>query len=308
MTASVLWGANNIFSVRSDDDGRVLEGVRIKGKQLQTGGDEHNVLAPGDRVRLEESNGSALIAERLPRRNRVVRWNRTRHRLQAMAANVDELWIVTSGGMPMYRPGFVDQVLVMAELEALNPVIVVNKADLELSGEAHQHLAALAALNYPIVHSSVPHFEEQGQTELRARLLQSTVALIGPSGVGKSSLVNALIPEAGQSVGDVSRRYRRGRHTTTLARQVLLDAQASTTLIDTPGVREFDLFGYRPGEIARGFRELWSRVDLCRLPDCSHIHEPDCAIREAVEAGVIAPQRYRSYTRIMGAVEAQQAW
>lgn len=294
----ILWGANNIFSVQLED-GSIVEGVRIKGKQLDAAEGEHNALAPGDRVRLDSAKGSALIAARQDRVNSVRRWNRSRHRPQAMAANVDEMWLVASAGTPQYRPDFMDRALAMAELESLEAVIVVNKADLALSAEGHEHLEILRQLGYPCILSSAVGAVDRGRAELRSRLEGRSVALVGQSGVGKSSLINTLVPAARQTTGDVSRRYRRGKHTTTLARQVLVDPRGASTVIDTPGIREFDLFGYRPDVIAGGFREIARRSEGCRLSDCSHTHEPVCAVRRAVEEGVISTLRYRSYLRIM---------
>ncbi|MFW5693886.1 MAG: ribosome small subunit-dependent GTPase A [Alkalispirochaeta sp.] len=303
MTGTVIWGANNIFSVR-DEEGVIHEHVRLKGKVLSGAEDEHNPLAPGDQVILDESGATLRIVQRMERRNTVVRWNRTRRRMQAIAANTDLLAIVTSHGTPEYRSAFVDRVLVMAELEALPVVILVNKADLPPKADADDHLATLRAIGYEIRSTVATGLDESLIVPVRQRLAGLSTVFFGQSGVGKSSLINRLVPGLELATGDVSHRYHRGRHTTTLARQVLVSGERGATVyIDTPGVREYDLFGYTGAQISYGFREFQPFVDQCRMPNCSHTHEPECGVLRAVNEGAIAQRRYDSYRRIIQTLE-----
>jgi ribosome biogenesis GTPase len=306
VTGVVIWGANNIYSVR-DDSGMILEHVRLKGKTLADTEGEHNPLAPGDRVVVDESGDAPRIVERSERRNTVVRWNRTRRRLQAIAANIDLLAIVASHGTPEYRPAFVDRVLVMAELEGLPVVIVLNKSDLPMAHSAQEHVALLREIGYAVHDTSAAVPEDPGMKTLKDRTTGLCTTFFGQSGVGKSSLINRLVPGLDLTTGDVSHRYHRGRHTTTLARQVLVAGdKGATVYIDTPGVREYDLFGYTIPEIGRGFREFRPYTGACRMPDCSHTHEPACAVLTAVEEGTIASRRYDSYRRIIQDLEGSR--
>jgi len=224
--------------------------------------------------------------------------------MQAIAANTDLLAIVASRGTPEYRPAFVDRVLVMAELEHLPVIIVVNKADLPALDDAEDHLATLRAIGYETTTAVATAPDDPDVTALRHRLSGLSTVFFGQSGVGKSSLINRLVPGLQLATGDVSHRYHRGRHTTTLARQVLISGERGATVyIDTPGVREYDLFGYDVGQIGYGFREFRPHTDQCRMPDCSHTHEPECAVQTAVAAGTIALRRYESYCRIIQTIE-----
>lgn len=300
MVGTVLWGANNIYTVRGAD-GRIHQHLRLKGKKIAGTEGEHNPLAPGDRVVLDDTGAGLRISARHQRENTVLRWNRTRRRMQAIAANVDVLCVVTSAGAPEYRPAFVDRVLVMAELEEIPAIVIVNKADLPLSDRAASHVATLEAVGYETLRTTATDPADRGCRNLSERLDGRVAALFGQSGVGKSSLINRLVPGSDLATGDVSLRYHRGRHTTTLAREVILTTGATeTVLIDTPGVREYDLFGYSTVEIAAGFREFRQFISDCRLPGCTHVHEPGCAVRDGVRAGRIHQGRYSSYTRIVG--------
>ena len=302
MIATVLWGANNIYNLLTNDRA-TLEHVRLKGKKLPGTEGEHNPLAPGDRVEVDGASAEPRILRRIERKNTVVRWNRTRRRMQAVAANVDLLCLVASLRTPDYRPAFVDRVLVMAELQRLPVLVVLNKADLPAPPRAEEHAAALVAAGYQVlrtVATGAPQVEslDPGIRSLATATADLRSVFFGQSGVGKSSIINRLVPEADLLTGEISHRYRRGRHTTTLARQVIARGDRRI-VIDTPGVREFDLFGYAPADIAWGFREFRPHVEGCRLRNCTHIHEPGCAVRAAVAAGTVPDTRYDSYRRMM---------
>ncbi len=305
--ATVLWGANNIYSVRTAD-GTIHEHLRIKGKILpDTDEGEYNPLAPGDRVALvQEEENNYRILRRLERSNVVRRWNRKRRALQAIAANVDGILVVTSTEHPPYRSGFVDRVLVMAELEEIPAAVVLNKIDRSITAETERHLAILEELGYPVYRTAAT--DRAGIPEsLRSSTVGKVSVLVGRSGVGKSSLVNHLVPEANQATGEISRKYSRGRHTTTLARQVIAreGSARGAIFIDTPGVREFDLLGFEVTEIAAGYREFLPFIPDCRMSGCTHLHEPGCAVLAARDRGVITPERYRSYEGLARSIQEE---
>jgi len=299
--ATILWGANNIFQVILDEPAGTEAQARIKGKVLTGNDAEHNPLAPGDRVSVQVHPDGAHILERHDRRNRVYRWNGKRQKQQTLAANVDQVVVVSSVSRPAAKPRFIDRVLAMAELESIPAIVVVNKIDLGQTDTAY--ISILRALAYPVFETSV--VKRTGLVALTEALRKKTTVLIGQSGVGKSSLINAVFPSADQKTGTVSDRFDRGRHTTTTARRILVGD--GMILIDTPGVREFDLYSYETTEIAAGFREFRPLIPDCRMPSCSHTHEPGCAVTEALRAGKIEERRYDSYLRIIEEIDGMEA-
>lgn len=294
---TVVWGANNIYTLRHNS-GDLVSHTRIKGKLLNVAEDEYsNVLVPGDTVELDASGD--LIRARGERRNVLKRWNPTRKRVQAIAANVDRVLVLASQRDPAYRPGFVARVLAMAEIEGVTAIPVLTKSDLPANPVADRDLASLTAAGYQ------PRRVSSATGEL-ADLVQltrhGTTVMIGQSGVGKSSCINALAGDALLQVGALSRSKGRGRHTTTLARAVYL-THGSGVVVDTPGIREFLIKMYAATEIAYGFREFQRFIPDCRMPSCLHLHEPGCAVLAALDDGTIDPARYDQYRSALGDLE-----
>lgn len=310
LQGEVLWGANNIFSVDCPDQGIIQ--CRIKGKILdregQREGREYNPLAPGDQVVLEweeqESGGSAgegVIISRKPRVNAFIRYNKKRLVPQTIAANLDLLCVVASAVEPPFRPRFIDRVLVAAG-DDIPVFILLNKEDQlaslkdqELLEMIETRLESYESMNYPV--ERVSALQEDGTTLIRDLCRGKRVLFFGQSGVGKSTLLNTLYPELDLKVGAISKKYNRGRHTTTLARAYRLE---DTLLIDTPGVREIVPWNIEPGELAFSFRDFLPHTGNCRYQPCLHREEPDCAVQAAVFRGDIHQDRYESYLRILG--------
>ena len=222
--------------------------------------------------------------------------------LKPVAANIDQI-IVTCAPEPKVYPAMLDRYLVAAEHQRIEPVLLLNKDDL-LCPANEQDIAAMlqqfANIGYRTVYTSTRR--EQGLHDLHRLLAGRTSVFVGQSGVGKSSLINTLLPSAGIRVGELSPSTKKGRHTTTTAK--LFHFPHGGNLIDSPGVRDFGLWHMSETEIADGFRELRPFLGHCRFRDCSHQHEPGCALTAAVTNGQILPRRLRSYHHLVAALQS----
>ena len=249
----------------------------------------------GDRVRALREAGTWRV-EAIAAREAVLQ-RRAPHggRRQLLAANLDRIVIVTAVGW-QFRPRLVDRLLVTARVEGIEPLLVANKIDRELELElTMEGLEDYAALGVTVVLTSA--LTGAGLGDLRGLLAGKISALVGHSGVGKSALLNALVPGAEQTVGDLSAVTGTGRHCTTSARAFPFDGGG--LLIDMPGLRLFGLVAIDAAELARGFVELAPYLGGCHFPDCTHSHEPSCGVRDAVEEGAIREERYESYLRLL---------
>ncbi|HWP35622.1 MAG TPA: ribosome small subunit-dependent GTPase A [Thermodesulfobacteriota bacterium] len=248
----------------------------------------------GDRVDVEP-RGDRLVAVRVHPRRTVLR-RREGAGVQILAANVELLVIVTAVG-PQFRPGLIDRMLVAADVDGIEPLIVLNKIDLDGRDPAVAGAERYRRLGYRLLATSAVTGE--GLPALAAALAGRVSVLAGHSGVGKSSLLNALAPGADRAVAEVNPVTGKGRHTTSVAEGYPF---AGGVLIDLPGLREFGLAGVAPHRLAGAFPELRAAAAGCRFADCLHEVEPDCAVRRAVERGEIAPQRYDSYLRMLASL------
>ncbi len=299
----VYSGINNIYRVK-DEQGRFFE-CRIKGKVLQEDKRSYTPLAPGDWVDMELTGGDkGLILERQERKNSFARWNRKKEMRQTVAANVDLLAAVISVTAPPFRPRFVDRVLINAAQYNVPACIVVNKIDRGMEDWAGPRIRNWQKLGYRVFQTSV--VSGKGLKTLKNALKGKTAVLFGPSGVGKSSLLNYLVPGAELPVGEISAKYNRGKHVTNFGR--LLDVPGGGYLVDTPGVREILVRGIEPEELTSFFPEFREWELLCGFSPCSHRHEPDCGVRDAVESGLINEDRYENYLRIRDELEAENHW
>ncbi len=284
-----------------DGDGGGLLVVRASRKYLTLLGGDGRPLpalagraAPvvvGDRVDVERRGDRLLAVRRRPRRTLLRR--REPGGVQPVAANVDQLVIVTAVG-PQFRPGLIDRMLVAADVDGIEPLIVVNKVDLEARDASLDEAARYRALGYRLFPTSA--LTGEGLDALTAALRGRVSALAGHSGVGKSSILNRLAPDAARAIAEVNPVTGKGRHTTSVAEGYPFDGGL---LIDLPGIREFGLAGLEPLRLAAAFPELRAAASGCRFADCLHEVEPGCAVRAAVEAGRIDAARYQSYLRLL---------
>jgi ribosome biogenesis GTPase / thiamine phosphate phosphatase len=223
-------------------------------------------------------------------------------KLKPVAANIDQILVVLAP-VPVPHANLIDRYLVAAEAVGIEPIILLNKTDLldatpALQAAIDELLAIYPTLGYSVLHTSI---KRSGLQELHDALRARTSVFVGQSGVGKSSLVNALLPDADIRVGDLSEITQKGMHTTTTAQ--LLHLQCGGTLIDSPGIREFGLWHMSRAQVEHGFREFRPLLGTCRFRDCQHEREPDCAIMAGVASGTISGGRLESYRRIVASLE-----
>jgi ribosome biogenesis GTPase len=256
-----------------------------------------NVLAAGDEV-VVSSNGHerGVVEAVLPRRSALARPDVFyKHLQQVIVANVDQALIVAAWREPAFWPELVDRYLIAAIRHNLTPIICVNKIDLaEDPAELARTVAAYRRTGYRVLPTSAS--TQQGLDALREALIGRTTALAGLSGVGKSSLLNAVEPGLNLRTSEVSNRRHEGRHTTT---QVTLHPLAAGGFVaDTPGIREFGLSGLQASDLPRFYPEIAAEAQACVYADCSHTREPGCAVKTALHAGRISSMRYDSYRKI----------
>ena len=295
LEAEVLYGINTIYTVVAGD---VHLQCRIKGKQLKEARRSYNPIAPGDLVQVTPdllSPHEGMISDVAIRRTRLVRWNKKGRAPQVLAANADIAVCVTSPSAPPFRPRFIDRLIVAAETGGLTPIVVMNKCDLPCPAEVTERLSHYRQMGYEVISCSAR--SRAGIPQLLSLLTGKTAVFVGQSGVGKSSLLNALSPGLDLRVGGLSLKHDRGNHTTNYSVLVRLDT--GLRIIDTPGVRELELADVLPEEIGFHFRDFAPYMQACSFQPCLHDDEPQCAVMEAVQRGEIHHDRYESYLRIL---------
>jgi len=259
-------------------------------------------LVTGDKVIWRMGAEHGVVVATTERHSELVRPN-PYGELKPVAANIDYI-VVTVAVEPTPFANLIDRYLVAAELSQIEPVILLNKTDLlnQDNREAiEQMLSEYTRIGYRVLHASTA--DQHGLDELKALLNHRISAFVGQSGVGKSSLINALLPDADLKVGALSEQTRKGRHTTTTAR--LFHFPDGGDLIDSPGIREFGLWHIEPQDLIEGFKEFRPHLGLCRFRDCKHEKEPGCAIKAAIETGDISQARANSYQHILTTLQDQ---
>lgn len=257
-------------------------------------------LAVGDDVHLDPApEGDAwAITEILPRRSQLARRAPGGGQGERIvAANVDQVVVMFAAAQPEPHPRMLDRFLIIAEGNALAARIIINKVELVGEGAARDVFGVYERAGYPVHYTSVKgHI---GLESARAMLSGRRSVLTGPSGVGKSSLLNALFPGANLRVGAISESVNKGRHTTVGALMLPLPDADGGYVIDTPGLREVGLWALPAHELDRCFPEMRAVRDQCRFADCRHVSEPDCAVRDALRSGALSAARYDSYLRLL---------
>ena len=285
---------SGFYTVETDEGKQWV--CRLRGR-LKRGPRTGDIAALGDVVRFRRvDTHTGIIEEVLPRERALVRLAPTARGTyrQVIIANPDQVVFAFACAQPPPRFGMLDRFLVIAEKQGIPALILANKVDLVGEERARAMFEIYPPLGYPVIYTSVPW--EFGLDALRARLTGKISALAGPSGVGKSSVLNAIQPGLGLAVSHVSEATQKGRHTTVV--RALYPLEGGGYVADTPGLKSLGLWDIEPEELDGYFPEMRDLVPFCEYNDCTHLDEPGCAVRAALEAGKIAPSRYRSYVRM----------
>ena len=297
MDEKMVWGwitrlLSGFYSVQTEQ-GTVVCQLRGRLKKHRSAGD---IIALGDHVRIQlQNDGTGSIEEIAPRQTALVRSAPTARGVyrQVLLANPDQAVFVFACAQPEPHLRMLDRFLIVAEQQGIPPLVVANKIDLA-TPEVIKKFETYPPLGYPVIFTSAR--TGQGIDELRERLVGKLSALAGPSGVGKSSLLNAVQPELGLAVREVSQATEKGRHTTVIRQLFPLDAGGYVA--DLPGMRMLSLWDIQPEELDGYFPELRGLVQECLYNDCNHQNVPGCAVIEGVNRGTVSPERYESYLRL----------
>lgn len=301
------------YEVTLDGSGKEVK-CKVKGNFRLKGIRTTNPVAVGDRVTITDPeaspDGTAFITAIAPRRNYIIRRaSNLSKESHILAANLDQAVLVVTLAHPATSTTFIDRFLATAEAYRIPVVIVINKADLLTDADSRELLDAVSylysSLGYKVIVTSARTGE--GIEELRKQLDGRMSLLSGNSGVGKSSIINDLIPGLNLRTGEISSLHDTGMHTTTFSEMHPLDGADGGYIIDTPGVKGFGTIDFDRSEVGHFFREIFERSAACRYGDCTHTHEPGCAVRDAVDNHEIAASRYASYLSILEDAESAEA-
>jgi ribosome biogenesis GTPase len=293
LSGLIVRAQSGFFTVET---GQGLIVCQLRGK-LKQGRAEGDIAALGDRVHITTLPDGSGVIERVEERSRaIVRTDPRPHGeyQQVLLANADQAVFVFACAHPNPKLRMLDRFLVVAEKQGIPALIVANKIDLVKPEQAHALFGIYPPIGYPVLYTSVT--TNAGIEELREHLRGKISALAGPSGAGKSSLLNLLQPRLGLAVNEVSTAMNKGKHTT-VSRE-LYPLEGGGYVADSPGWKALALWDTEPEEMDAYFPELKALVASCQFNDCTHTHEPGCAVRAAVEAGTVDAGRYDSYVRL----------
>ncbi len=294
---TVYGSAGGVYDVRLDDGHRVEARLRGRVKKAARAGSR---VVVGDRVSVSRTDDAWTIESVADRVTELARRGRAGRAPKVLAANLDRVFAVVALRSPPASTELIDRLLVLIESSGMHPILVLNKLDLPGGGEAAVALGALyESAGYQVIATSAATGE--GLEGLRDLVRLGSSAFIGPSGVGKSSLLNALEPDLDLRTSELSRKTGTGRHTTVGSR--LIPLECGGVVADTPGFGDVGLWSVPAEEIAACFPELRGPAGECRFRGCSHLHEPGCGVRAALGRGEISESRYESYRTLCAEAE-----
>ena len=298
MQGLVLKTTGSWYDVETED-GEIVP-CRVRGQLRLKEIDSTTPASVGDQVEFEMTdNNSGVINNIFPRKNYIVRKSvKLSKQSHILAANVDRVWLIVTPVFPKTSTGFIDRFIAAAESFRIPVTLVVNKSDLfkdDIEEVQQDYISIYEPLGYHCVRVSA--VTNEGIDELRNQLTEKINLFAGHSGVGKSSLINAIEPNLKLKVGDISRQFQKGKHTTTFAEMHRLPNGGH--IIDTPGIKEFVNIDFTPAEISHYFIEMRERLNQCHFNNCMHQNEKECAVKKAVEAGEIHPMRYYNYLSML---------
>ena len=297
MTGTVIRNTGSWYVVRTDNG--QLFNCKVKGNFRLKGIRSTNPVAVGDIVDISPGADTAFITTIHDRHNYIIRKaSNLSKQSHIIAANVDQAALVVTLRHPETNTTFIDRFLASAEAYSVPVLLVINKVDL-LGEDDLQQLDALCQLYRNLGYACFPVSAIKSQlSTLNGTLRDKTTLFSGNSGVGKSTLLNALIPGIGVKTAEISTSHDTGMHTTTFSEMYDLP-DSNGAIIDTPGIKGFGTFDIEPEEVSHYFREIFSLSQSCRFGNCTHTHEPGCAVLAALEQGKIAASRYQSYLSMM---------
>lgn len=249
----------------------------------------------GDKVRWQNAGDEGVIEHVEPRRNLMFRQDEWR--TKAFASNLDQILVVVAS-QPVFSESQLARALIAAESAGIAAKVLLNKADLPQIEQARERLAPYLRMGYEVIEVALKARPVEAREALHASLVDRTTLVLGPSGAGKSTLINLLAPDAKAQVGEISQALNSGKHTTTSTQWYWLDAQRTTALIDSPGFQEFGLRQVQAQDLPSLMPDLREHAPQCRFYNCTHLHEPGCGVRAAVERGEVSESRYRIYGEI----------
>jgi ribosome biogenesis GTPase len=291
-----------------DDQGKDYN-CRMQGKFRLDGLKSTNPIAVGDRVRFTiDDNSEGSIGKILPRNNYVIRQSpRKKHNVHLIASNIDQAMLIITITRPDIKFGFIDRFLLMTEPYDIPVIIVINKQDL-LTKEDEEFSKAVSIIYESIGYEVmlVSALSGQGINELKLKLKDKITLLSGQSGVGKTSLINAIEPQQDLRTFEISDYSGKGQHTTTFAEMLTLSFGGE--IIDTPGIKTLGFNHFEILDVAHNFKEIFKKSSECKFSNCTHINEPHCAVKQSVEEGSIHPVRYTNYVQLVEEVKDSNYW
>ena len=249
----------------------------------------------GDRVHWQIAGDAGVIDKVAERRNLLFRQDEWK--TKSFAANIDQLLVLVAVE-PMYAETQLARALIAAEHAGISTQIILNKTDLPTLAAAHERLAPYRAIGIPVLELSLKSRPDEARALLTPLLAGRATLVLGPSGMGKSTLINLMVPAAAAQVGEISIALNAGRHTTTSTNWYWMDDERRSALIDSPGFQEFGLRQLQATDLTRLMTDIRQHAEHCRFYNCSHLHEPGCGVREALASHEISPSRYRIYNEL----------